>query len=118
MNGSKGHGRHAQACQGTTVEVQEASPPGGVRGKAPIDVPICNQAKIPDSRRIEPSAFSCSKAPVSRHHGSRRSQTAVSWNTAPPAGGPGSSLVRALMPMPPSKYSDGQTLSDTSTPRP
>lgn len=33
---------------------------------------------------------------------SARSHTAVSWNTAPPAGGAGSSLVSALMPMPPS----------------
>ena len=33
---------------------------------------------------------------------SARAQTAVSWNTAPPAGGAGSSLVSALMPMPPS----------------
>src|SRR3546814_126719 len=42
-------------------------------------------------------------------------QTAVSWNTAPPAGRPGSALVRRLMPRPSSKARFGQMLSTTTT---
>src|SRR5262249_39153887 len=46
-----------------------------------------------------------------------RAHTAVSWKTAPPLGGPGSALVSALMPSPPSKAALGQMLSTTSTSR-
>src|SRR5512132_1812545 len=41
--------------------------------------------------------------PPSCDHSIRRIQTAVSWNTAPPFGQPGSALVSELMPMPFSK---------------
>src|SRR5471032_951655 len=48
---------------------------------------------------------------------SLRIQTAVSWNTAPPLGQPGSAEVTALMPMPVSKLRLGQMPSTTTTPR-
>src|SRR5471030_3371465 len=47
---------------------------------------------------------------------SLRIQTAVSWNTAPPCGQPGSAEVSALMPMPVSKLRLGQMPSTTTTP--
>src|SRR5205807_902026 len=43
-------------------------------------------------------------------------QTAVSWKTAPPLGGPASALVSALTPIPSSKALLGQMLSTTTTP--
>src|SRR4029077_9555195 len=45
-----------------------------------------------------------------------RIQMAVSWKTAPPLGGPGSALVKVLMPLPSSKAAFGQMLSTTTTP--
>ena len=47
---------------------------------------------------------------------SARTQTAVSWKTAPPAGSAGSSLTNALIPIPPAKSALGQMLSTTTTP--
>ncbi len=40
----------------------------------------------------------------------------MSWNTAPPFGNAGSSLVSALMPIPPSNAAFGQTLSTITVP--
>src|SRR5690606_28958287 len=48
--------------------------------------------------------------------GSLRSQTAVSWNAAPPFGGAASALIRTLSATPSSKAAFGQMLSTTSTP--
>src|SRR5262249_9317743 len=52
-----------------------------------------------------------------RHRQAAFNQTAVSWNTAPPFGRPGSALTNAFTPTPPSKALFGQMLSITTTPR-
>ena len=56
------------------------------------------------------------KRATTRAHAGLRIQTAVSWNTAPPLGQPGSAEVSALMPMPVSKLRLGQMPSTTTTP--
>jgi hypothetical protein len=73
------------------------------------------------TRPMTPSALRATcplrgEANLLRAPAALRIQTAVSWNTAPPFGQPGSAEVSALMPMPVSKLRLGQMPSTTTTP--
>ena len=71
--------------------------------------PITPARNAPSKWPTVTALISCSYA--------RLTHTAVSWNTPPPFGRPGSALVSALIPIPSSNALFGQIPSTTMTPR-